>query len=130
MEDIDEALASEQDVEEFIREANSAIDEGDDDLIYDKDRFRKYTTYIDRLIVVERGVDIADLNTHAPWIRVVLDAQGWIDKVEDHRLAAEELVREFYAKIHQRCGDSFRTWVRREGIHVTPTLVSTIMGTP
>jgi hypothetical protein len=136
MEDIDEAPASRQDAAGFIKEANSAIDEGDDDLIYDKDCFQKYKpqqrykAYIDRLMVVEMGVDIADLDVRAPQIRVVLDAQGWTGMVGDHRLAAEELVREFYANIHWRYDKSFQTCVRREGIHVTPTLISTIMGTP
>ena len=51
-------------------------------LIYDKRHFRKdkarsqYKFYSDRRIMVERGVDVTDLDAPAPRIRVVLDAQG------------------------------------------------------
>ena len=50
--------------------------------------------------------------------------------VEDHRLAVEEIVWEFYANLHQRPGDSFWTWVRGKVIEVTPILISHIMGAP
>jgi hypothetical protein len=50
--------------------------------------------------------------------------------VKDHRLAIAELVREFYANIHRRVGNSFLTWVRGTEIHVTPDLISTIIGAP
>jgi hypothetical protein len=42
----------------------------------------------------------------------------------------EELVREFYANIHRRVGDSFLTWVKGTEIHVTPDLIGTITGAP
>ena len=71
---------------------------GDDNLVYDKDRFQKYKAqrqykaYVDRWIVVERGVDMADLDARAPQIWAVLDAQGWTNMVGDHRPTVEELV--------------------------------------
>jgi hypothetical protein len=40
MEDINEDPTSGQDAKGFIKEASSATDEGDDNLIYDKDRFK------------------------------------------------------------------------------------------
>jgi hypothetical protein len=50
--------------------------------------------------------------------------------VEDHRPMIEELVREFYANIHRRVGDSFLTWVRGTEIHVTLDLISAITRAP
>ena len=50
--------------------------------------------------------------------------------VEDHRGVVEEVVREFYANLHQRRGDSFLTWVRGKVIEVTPTLIGCITGAP
>jgi hypothetical protein len=50
--------------------------------------------------------------------------------VEDHRPAVEVKVWEFYANLHQRRGDSFRTWLRGRAIEVTPTLISEITGAP
>jgi hypothetical protein len=50
--------------------------------------------------------------------------------VEDHRPAVEVIVWEFYANLHQRRGDSFRTWLRGRAIEVTPTLISEITGAP
>jgi hypothetical protein len=49
---------------------------------------------------------------------------------EDHRPAVEAIVWEFYANLHQRRGDSFRTWLRGRAIEVTPTLISEITGAP
>jgi hypothetical protein len=60
----------------------------------------------------------------------VLDAQGWIGMVEDHRPVVEVIVWEFYANLHQRHGDSFRTWLRGRAIEVTPTLISEITRAP
>jgi hypothetical protein len=60
----------------------------------------------------------------------VLEAQGWAEMVEDHRSVIKELVREFYANIHQRVGDSFLTWVKGTKIHVTHDLISAIIGAP
>jgi hypothetical protein len=60
----------------------------------------------------------------------VLEAQGWAEMVEDHHPAIAELVREFYANIHRRVGDSFLTWVRGTKIHVTLDLISAITGVP
>ena len=42
MGDIEEATVSRQNVDGFIKESNSVTDEGDDDLIYDKNHFQKY----------------------------------------------------------------------------------------
>jgi hypothetical protein len=53
-----------------------------------------------------------------------------MDMVGDHRPVVEELVREFYANIQRRRGDSFWAWVREKAIYVTPTLISTITGAP
>lgn len=53
-----------------------------------------------------------------------------MEMVRDHHLTVKELVREFYANIHKRHGDSFLTWVREEVIHVTLTLISTIIEAP
>jgi hypothetical protein len=50
--------------------------------------------------------------------------------VEDHRPTVEATVWEFYAKLHQRRGNSFRTWLRGTMIEVTPTLISMITGVP
>jgi hypothetical protein len=50
--------------------------------------------------------------------------------VEDHFPAIAELVREFYARIHQRVCDSFLTWVGVAEIHVTLDVISTITGVP
>jgi hypothetical protein len=60
----------------------------------------------------------------------VLDAQGWIDMVKDHRPTVEAIVWEFYANLHQRRDDSFCTWLRGTTIEVTHTLISTIIGVP
>jgi hypothetical protein len=56
--------------------------------------------------------------------------KGWIDVVEDHRPAVEAIVWEFYANLHQRCSDLFRTWLRGMAIEVTLTLISTIARAP
>jgi hypothetical protein len=50
--------------------------------------------------------------------------------VEDHRPAVEAILWEFYANLHQRCDDSFRTWLRGTAIEVTPTLINAIIGAP
>jgi hypothetical protein len=49
---------------------------------------------------------------------------------EDHRPAVEAIVWEFYANLHQRRYDSFRTWLKGKAIDVTPTLISEITGAP
>jgi hypothetical protein len=48
--------------------------------------------------------------------------------VEDHHPTVEEIVREFYANLHKRCGDSFQTWVWKKEIVMTFTLISNIIG--
>ena len=58
---------------------------------------------------MERGLTVTDFDECTPCIRVVLEAQGWVETVEDHCPAIEELVREFYANIDQKVGDSFLT---------------------
>jgi hypothetical protein len=75
-------------------------------------------------------VALSNFDDHAPRVRAILDAQKWMEMVEDHCPAVEEIVREFYANLHQRHGDSFLTWVREKVIEVTPTLISHIMGAP
>jgi hypothetical protein len=49
---------------------------------------------------------------------------------EDHRPTVETVVWEFYGNLHQRRGDSFRTWLKGRAIEVTPTLISEIAGVP
>jgi hypothetical protein len=73
---------------------------------------------------------VVDLDACAPLIRAVLDAQGWMEMVEDHCPTIEDLVREFYANLHRRVGDSFYTWVKEKEIHVTLNLISTITEAP
>jgi hypothetical protein len=80
------------------------------------------------MIVVERGVKVEDLDACASRVRVVLDAQGWTDMVEDHCPTVEKIVFEFYANLHRRCCDSFWTWVRSKKIEVTSTLISNVTG--
>jgi hypothetical protein len=122
---------------EPIREGSTATDRDDDDLVYDHTRFqwdkvkRQYTRYyLGRRIIIERGAAIEEFDERASRIRVVLDAQGWTSMAEDHRLAVEAIVWEFYANHHQRRGDSFRTWLRGRAIEVTPTLISEITRVP
>jgi hypothetical protein len=50
--------------------------------------------------------------------------------VEDHRLAVEAIVWEFYENIHQRRGNLFRTGLRGIAIEVIPMLISEIIGAP
>jgi hypothetical protein len=63
-----------------IREASTAIDEEDADLVYDHTRFRRdkvrqrYFRYYHRCrIIVERGATIEEFYGRAPRIRAVLD---------------------------------------------------------
>jgi hypothetical protein len=42
--------------------------------------------------MVEKGVEVADLDAYAPRIWAVLDAQGWTEMMEDHCLRIEDLV--------------------------------------
>jgi hypothetical protein len=66
-----------------------------------------YKFYSDCKIVVEKGVDVADLDARAPRIRAMLDTQGWPEMVRDHRPAIKELVHKFYTNIHKKRNDSF-----------------------
>jgi hypothetical protein len=50
--------------------------------------------------------------------------------VEDHCPAVEAIVWKFYTNLHQRRGDSFRTWLRGRVIEVTPILINEITGAP
>ena len=50
--------------------------------------------------------------------------------VGDHCPTVEKIVQEFYTNLHQRCGDSFLTYVKGKVIEVTPTLISNITGVP
>jgi hypothetical protein len=122
---------------EPVREGSTTTDRDDDDLVYDHTCFRwdkvrrQYTRYYHGCrIIIERGAAIKEFDERAPRVRVVLDAQGWTSMAEDHRPAVEAVVWEFYANIHQRCGDSFRTWLRGRAIEVTHTLISEITGVP
>ena len=73
---------------------------------------------------------VSNFDDRALRVWAALDAQGWIEMVKDHRPPVEEIVRKFYANLHQRHGDSFLTWVRGKVIKVIPTLISRIMGVP
>jgi hypothetical protein len=66
-----------------------------------------YKFYSDCKIMVEKGVDVADLDARAPQMQAVLDTQGWPEMVGDHCPVVKELVREFYANIHKRRNDFF-----------------------
>jgi hypothetical protein len=120
-----------------VADNSSATDSDDADLVYDHTCFRKYKAYrrfTDDYkgcrVAVERGLVVIDFDERASHIRAVLEAQGWAAMVEDHRPVIVELVREFYANLHRRAGDSFSTWVRGTEIHVTPDLVSAITRAP
>jgi hypothetical protein len=111
---------------EPIREGSIATDRDDDDLVYDHTRFRldkvrrRYTRYYHgHRIIIERGAAIEKFDERGPRVRAVLDAQGWTSMVENHRLAVEVIVWEFYTNLHQRHGDSFRTWLKGRAIEVT-----------
>jgi hypothetical protein len=120
-----------------IREASTATDEEDVDLVYYHTRFRRdkvkrqyFCYYHGRRIIVERGATIEDFDERASRIRAVLDAQGWTAMAEDHYPVVDVIVWEFYENIHQRRGDSFRTWLRGTAINVTLMLISEITGVP
>jgi hypothetical protein len=122
---------------EPIKKASTAIDEEDAELVYDQTCFRKdkvrrwyFRYYHGCRIIIERGVAIEEFDEHAPRVQAVLDAQGWTDMVEDHRLTVETIVWEFYTNLHQRRGDSFCTWLRGTMIEVTPTLISEVTEAP
>jgi hypothetical protein len=121
----------------LIREGSTAIDRGDYDLVYvhtcfQRDKVkRRYTRYYHgRGIIIERGATIEEFDERASKVRAMLDVQGWIIMAEDHRPAVDAVVWEFYANLHQRRGDSFRTWLRGRAIEVTPTLISEITRAP
>jgi hypothetical protein len=50
--------------------------------------------------------------------------------VGHHCPTVVEIVREFYANLHQRRGNSFLTWIRGKEIKVSPTLISNITRAP
>jgi hypothetical protein len=77
-----------------------------------------------------RGAIIEEFDERAPRVRAVLDAQGWTNMVEDHHLVVEAIVWEFYVNLHQRCSDSFWTWLTGTTIEVTPTLINAIAKAP
>lgn len=68
-------------------------------------------------------MNVANVGNAVPRVREVLDAQGWLPMMEDHRQAAINIVREFYSNMHTRRVDSFQTWRREHPIIVTPTLI-------
>jgi hypothetical protein len=129
--------AGEQGLEASVIKGSSATDKNDINFVYDRTRFCKYKlyhrfrdNYTGRRIAMERRLVVIDFDEHAPCVWAVLEAKGWAEMVEDHRLAIVELVREFYTNIHRRVGDSFLTWVRGTEIHVTLNLISTITRVP
>jgi hypothetical protein len=82
-----------------IREASTATDEEDADLVYDHTRFRRdkvrcryFHYYHERKIIVERGVAIEEFDGCASRIQAVLVTQGWTAMVEDHLPAVEVIV--------------------------------------
>jgi hypothetical protein len=102
--------------EALVIEGNSAINTDDAKLVYDRTHFRKYKAYQrfkddyrECRVAMERGLVVTDFDERAPCIWTMLEAQGWAVMVEDHRPAIAKLVREFYANLHRRVGDSFLT---------------------
>jgi hypothetical protein len=76
-----DSLGSNSNHEGPIRKASNTTDKEDDNLIYDCDRFRvdkarcQYELYYhDCRIVVERGVDVANIDACAPRVQAVLEA--------------------------------------------------------
>ena len=64
-----------------IREASSTTDVEDDNLIYDRERFRKNKAqhhydfyYRDRKVIIKRGVVMSNFDDRALRVRAVLDA--------------------------------------------------------
>jgi hypothetical protein len=97
-------------------EGCSATDMDNTNLVYDRTHFHKYKAYRrfeddykGHRLAVERGLVVKDFDERALCIQAVLEAQGWVEMVEDHCLVIEELVWEFYANLHQRVGNSFLT---------------------
>jgi hypothetical protein len=79
---------------ELIREASTTMDEEDAELVFNHTRFRRdkvkrryFRYYHGRRIIIERGATIEEFDECTPREQAVLDAQGWIDMVEDHRSA-------------------------------------------
>ena len=78
---------------EPIREASTATDEEDAELVYDHTHFwrdkvrRRYFCYYHGcMIIVKRGTIIEEFDECASRVWIVLDAKGWTDMVEDHPL--------------------------------------------
>jgi hypothetical protein len=139
MEDVksDDAARNRPGPGEPIKEASTATSVEDSELVYyhtcfqrDKVRRRYFCYYHGRRIIVERGAIIEEFDERASKVRVVMDGQGWMDMVEDHRPVVEDIVWEFYTNIHQRRSNSFHTWLRGMVKEVTPTLINTITGVP
>jgi hypothetical protein len=122
---------------EPIKEASTSTDEEDAELVYghtcfrrDKVRCRYFRYYHGRRIIVEMGSTIKEFNKCALRVRAMLDAQGWTYVVEDHCPTVEAIVWELYMNLHQRRGDSFRTWLRGTVIELTHTFISAINRAP
>ena len=79
---------------------------------------------------MERGAIVEEFAEHTSRVQTMLDAQGWTYMVKDHCPATEKIVWDFYTNLHQRCGDSFCTWIRGKRIKVTPSLINAIVGVP
>ena len=110
----DASLANSLEPEGPIKEASSGIDSDKTCRSYDCDHFRvdqaerRYQNlYKGQKIIVERGIDVANMANHALRARMLLDTQGWTNMVKDHCLAIVEIVHKFYANIHRRSSDSF-----------------------
>ena len=68
---------------EPIRGASTATDEEDEDLVYDRTRFRRnkvrrryFHYYHGRWIIVEIGAVVEEFDERTPRVRAVLDAKG------------------------------------------------------
>jgi hypothetical protein len=67
---------------------------------------RHYFCYYHRpRIIVKMGAIIEEFDERTLRVQAVLDAQWWIDMVEDHRPVVEAIVWEFYVNLHQRRGN-------------------------
>jgi hypothetical protein len=92
---------------EPIREASTATDEEDAELVYDHTRFRRdkvrrhyFHYYHGRRIIVGREAIIEEFDECTPRVQAMLEAQGWIDMVKDHSPMVEAIVWEFYMNLH------------------------------
>jgi hypothetical protein len=104
MEDVEsDAAAKDRSIPgEPIREASTAIDKEDTEVVYDHTRFRRdkvrrryFRYYHGRRIIIGRGATIEEFDERAPRAWAMLDAQEWTNMVKDHGPAMETIVWEF-----------------------------------